>query len=274
MVNDLCVAAVCLAAGDDPALNLDRAESLVRRAAASGARLVGLPENFAWRGPKARTAAIAEPVPGPITERFAGLARALDVWLLLGSVVEAGAPDGKVFNTSVLLSPAGGIAATYRKVHLFDIDLGEKKIRESSTVAPGDRLSVADVDGWRVGLQICYDVRFAEAAIALRALGADVIAYPSNFTRATGLVHWRPFLVARAVETGCAVVAPAQWGEHPGYGIETHGHALVLDPWGSVLAERAHGDGIAVATLRRDRLEEVRARLPIHAHRRPDVYRA
>lgn len=269
----LRVAVACLDAGDDVEANLDRAERLVRAAARRGARLVALPENFAWRGPKGRARSVAEPVPGPITRRFGSLARALDVWILLGSLTER-TGRGRPYNASVLLSPAGRVAARYRKVHLFDVDLpGGARLRESATVRPGDRLAVADVDGWRVGLQVCYDLRFAEAAIALRAAGAEVLCYPSNFTRETGRAHWRALLAARATETGCFVVAPAQSGRHPGLGIATHGDAVVLDPWGAVLARRARGDGVALAVLRRARLDEVRARLPVHRHRRPGAYR-
>jgi predicted amidohydrolase len=218
---------------------------------------------------------VAEPVPGPITDRFGALARTLDVWILLGSVVErsADAGDDRASNTSVLVSPAGAIAAVYRKIHLFDVDLPGRRLRESETIAPGDRLVVADVDGWRLGLQVCYDLRFAEAAIGLRGLGAEIIAYPSNFTRRTGLAHWAELLAARATDTGCFVVAPAQWGVHPGLEIEAHGRARILDPWATILAERTFGDGIAVATLRRARLAEVRSRLPVADHRRPNAYK-
>lgn len=265
----LPVAAVCLAAGDDVAANLDRAEATVRRAAAGGARLVALPENFAWRGPEARLPEIAEPLSGGIVGRFAALARALGVHVLLGSLLERAGT--RVFNTSVLLSASGGISGAYRKIHLFDADLPGKRIRESETIAPGDRLAVAEIEGWRVGLQICYDIRFAEAAAALRAAGAEILCYPANFTAETGRAHWRALLVARATETGCAVVAPAQYGVHAGLDIETHGHACVLDPWGDILAEST-GEGIAAATIRRDRLEEIRRRLPVFEHRRPAAY--
>jgi len=262
------IAAVQMASGADKAQNLATAERLVRRAAERGAVLVGLPENVAWMGPEAERTSAAEPLDGPTLAHFAALARSLGIHLLAGSVLESGAPGGRLHNTSVLFGPAGERLAVYRKMHLFDVEVGDgQTYRESEAVAPGSEVVLAETPLGRIGLSICYDLRFPELYRALSARGAVVLTVPSAFTLATGKDHWEVLLRARAIENQAYVLAPAQGGRHPGDRL-TYGHALVADPWGLVVARASEGEGVAVAEMDPSLLDRVRGRLPALKHRR------
>ncbi len=256
----------------DKTANLAVAEQLVTEAAQQGAQLVALPEYVNFLGPRELHDANAEPIPGPTTERFAELARQLGIYLLGGSILERSDLPNKFYNTSVLFAPDGEILAMYRKIHLFDVDLtGNVTSNESATILPGDRIVTAEVAGHTVGLTICYDLRFPELYRLLALAGAELILVPAAFTLYTGKDHWHVLLRARAIENQCYVAAPAQIGPHdPGQ--QCYGHALVADPWGTVIAEAMNRVGVVVTTLDFAYLREVRQQLPSLANRRPEVY--
>jgi predicted amidohydrolase len=202
-----------------------------------------------------------------LTEPFSELARDLDSWILLGSLAERSTDPMRPFNTSVLLDPTGQIAATYRKRHLFDVAIEDgPSDRESARITPGDASVVAVLEGVaeevdvRLGLSICFDLRFPELYRELAAGGAVVLAVPANFTEATGRDHWEVLLRARAIENGAFVIAPAQCGT--GAGVPTHGRSMVVDPWGIVVAQAPDGPGVVVADLDLDRVMAVRRQLP------------
>src|SRR5512143_310101 len=231
----LSVALVQLAATDDVAANIERAVALTDTAAAGGARLVALPEYLQYRGPDEGFRASARPIPGPHTSPFAEVARRREAWILAGSTAEVSGDPSRPFNSSALIAPDGSVAAVYRKLHLFDVAVDDgPSDTESPRVTAGDRLVTAEVDGVRVGLTICYDLRFPELYRALALAGAQVLAVPSNFTERTGRDHWEVLLRARAIENGSWVIAPAQVGGPPGQ--PAFGRSMVVDPWGIVVA--------------------------------------
>lgn len=254
---------------EDPEANLAQADELIEAAAAEGADLIALPEVWTYLGPAERHRELAEPIPGPVTDRLAGHARRHRTWILGGSILEAA--DGHVHNTSTLISPEGELVARYRKIHLFDVDLpGQPPIRESSTFTAGEEIVTADTDLGRFGLSICYDVRFPELYRALAVRGAEVLFVPAAFTFETGKDHWESLLRARAIENQAYVVAPAQWGT---WGREDEnrrcfGNSMVVDPWGAVIARAEDGVGVVCADIDFDHLRRVRDRLPALRHRR------
>lgn len=274
----LRVAAVQLNSGDDKAANLVTAEAAISRAAEAGARLVVLPELWTYLGPSSGNQANAEPVPGPAMMRLAALAYRHSLILHGGSLLELpdDAPDdAKPYNTAVLFDANGRQIATYRKIHLFDAAPRDDAppYQESATIAAGDTVVTADIDGLRLGLATCYDLRFPELFRALTLLGAEVLLLPAAFTRETGRDHWEPLIRARAIENGCYVIAAGQVGTYPP-GRIAHGHSMIVDPWGRVLAE-ADGEAPDIITAEIDttRVAEVRRRVPALANRRPEVYR-
>lgn len=268
----LRVALIQLAADQDVAGNLARATALVRQAGESKPGLIALPEMFHYRGPVAGFRESAMPVPGPLTEPFADLARELNCWILLGSLAERSTDPMRPFNTSVLLDPAGQVSAVYRKRHLFDVTIdGGPSDRESARITPGDSSvvalleGVAEEAGVRLGLSICFDLRFPELYRELAAGGAVVMAVPANFTESTGRDHWAVLLRARAIENGAFVIAPAQCGI--GAGVPTHGRSMIVDPWGIVIAQAPDGPGVVVADLDLERVRDVRRQLPTQPSR-------
>ena len=273
----LRVALVQLAADQDVDANVERAVDLVKRAGERRPHLIALPESFLYRGPAAGFRESASELPGPMTEPFAELARSLDTWILLGSVAERSADPQRPYNTSVLLDPAGRICVSYRKRHLFDVSIdGGPSDRESARTTPGDETVVAVMEGVaqegmaqeadvRLGLSICFDLRFPELYREMALAGAVVMAVPANFTEATGRDHWEVLLRARAIENGAFVIAPAQCGI--GGGVPTHGRSMVVDPWGVVIAQAPDGPGVVVADLRMERVAEVRRQLPSQPER-------
>ena len=262
------VAALQMNSGEDKPRNLDTAVRLVRAARARGAVLVGLPENFSWLGPEQDRAQNAEGLDGPTLSRMQGLAREEGVALLAGSVLETGAPGGRLHNTSVLFGADGSRLAVYRKIHLFDVEVGDGvRYRESDAVAPGTGLACADTPAGRLGLSICYDLRFPELYRGLADLGAELLAVPAAFTLMTGKDHWEVLLRARAIENQAWVMAPAQHGRH-GEKRLTYGHALVADPWGLVVARASDGEGMALADVDPALTAKIRRELPALAHRR------
>lgn len=268
-------ACVQLRATTDVEDNLATTERLVRRAAALGAELVATPENTAFLGPQFHKVELAEPLDGPIGTRLSNLAASAGVHLLIGGLAEQRRVDGLVdkqrcYNTSVLYGPDGAQLAAYRKMHLFDVDVpGGLKIAESDTVAPGSEVVLAETSLGRIGMSICYDLRFPELYRRLVDRGADIIAVPSAFTLTTGKDHWHTLLQARAIETQCWLLAPAQWGIHDDQGKRvSYGHSLIVDPWGCVAADKGHGVGLCLAEIDLERVRQVRAAIPVRDHRR------
>jgi predicted amidohydrolase len=270
-------AAVQLNSTADSQRNLTSADALVRAAAAGGATLVALPERFDLRGTPEDYERAAEPLESSDAVRWAkGIARELGIDLIAGSISERRQGHDKLSNTSLHIGPDGETKAVYRKVHLFDVTVGETEYRESDSDEPGDQIVTSDAsDGTRVGLSVCYDVRFPELYRILALNGAFVLTVPANFTRTTGAAHWEVLLRARAVENQAFVIAPAQTGEYPP-GQPAFGNSMIVDPWGEVLA-RASGDPddetFVAADLDFGRLAEVREKLPSLQNRVPGAYR-
>jgi deaminated glutathione amidase len=268
MRKKMLAAAVQMTSSADVARNLKVAEELVAEAAGQRAEFVGLPENFAFLRSEGEPVAEPQTLDGPWVSRMAETARRLQVTLLLGSIPEAIPGDTRVYNTSVLLGPDGSRLAVYRKVHLFDVDLpGMEHLKESKSVRAGDEVVLADTAFGPLGLSICYDLRFPELYRRLSRRGARVLAVPSAFTERTGKAHWEVLLRARAVENLCYVVAPAQTGQHNPRRA-SYGHAMIVDPWGTVLAERFQNEGVVVAELDFERQDRLRVELPVLSHAR------
>ncbi len=268
----LPVALVQLDASDDVETNLAQALALADDAAAAGARLVALPEYLQFRGPDDGFRASARPIPGRYTDAFAEVARRRDAWILVGSVAETSMDRRRPYNTSVLVGPSGRIAATYRKIHLFDVAVERGPAdTESARVTAGLNAVCADVDGIKVGLSVCYDLRFPELYRSLALAGAEVLTVPANFTERTGRDHWEVLLRARAIENAAWVLAPSQIGGPPGQ--PAFGRSMIIDPWGTVVAQAADGVGIIRADVETDRVAAVRRQIPVLANRRPEAYR-
>jgi predicted amidohydrolase len=267
----LSVALVQLDATDDVDGNIERATALADEAARGGARLIALPEYLQFRGPDDGFRASARPIPGEHTDAFADVARRHQTWILVGSVAERTDDPLRPANTSVLIDPNGDIAATYRKIHLFDVAVDQgPSDTESARVTPGDRAVTALLDGTILGLTICYDVRFPELYRTLALAGAEIITVPANFTERTGRDHWEVLLRARAIENGAYVLAPAQTGGGPR--TPAYGRSMVVDPWGTVVAQAADTVGIVRAELDLTRVAAVRRQIPALANRRPETY--
>jgi deaminated glutathione amidase len=268
------IAAAQMVSTGDKGHNLDVATRLVREAAGLGARLVGLPENFAWMGNDSERQAAAESLQGPTLSRMAALAREHKLTLLAGSILETGAPGGRLYNTSVLFGPDGAQLAVYRKMHLFDVEVGDgATYRESAAVAPGTEVVAARLQPAELGtlgMSVCYDLRFPELYRRLATAGATVLAVPAAFTLMTGKDHWEVLLRARAIENQAYVLAPAQGGRHSEKRV-TYGHAMVVDPWGLVTARASEGEGLALAPVDPGLLARIRENLPCLRHRRLDV---
>lgn len=264
----MLIAAVQMTSGADRSQNLETAARLLRKAADRGAKFIGLPENFSWMGPESERANHAEALDGPTFSWVGAMARELGVTVLGGSLLEEGAPGGRLYNTSVLHGPDGARLGLYRKMHLFDVEVGDgQHYRESAAVAPGTEVVVADSPAGKVGLSVCYDLRFPELYRKHSEAGAVLLTVPAAFTVATGKDHWEVLLRARAIENQAYVIAPAQQGKHPKDRM-TWGHAMVVDPWGLVTARCSEGEGVAVAELDLALVEKVRKNLPALQHRR------
>ena len=268
-MDSMKIAAIQMTSGDSIAANIAALSPMIETAAKAGAKLVATPENTFYMRREGMAAmedvSMAEH-PGILWAQAA--AKTHNIWLLIGSIRAWEPGMSKPFNRSVLVAPTGKIAAHYDKMHLFDVTTPDGKIyHESSQVFAGAHTVVRDVDGFMLGLSICYDLRFPDLYQTLAHQGATLLAVPSAFTRPTGAAHWHTLLRARAIETQCYVMAPAQCGSHPG-GRETYGHSLVIDPWGEVVAE-ASGDRpeVIYATLDAAKVVDVRAQIPVQQHR-------
>jgi deaminated glutathione amidase len=269
----ITVACVQLTSRADKAANLEAAERLVERAAANRADVVVLPEKWNGIGGVETLEAIAEPLAGgESVEAMAGWARRHGVTLVGGSITERREGREKLSNTSLVFDREGELVAVYRKIHLFDVEVGGHVYRESEAEEPGDEAVVAPHGEWPIGLSVCYDVRFPELYRILALEGARLVTVPAHFTLHTGKDHWELLLRARAVENQLYVAAAAQWGETlPGR--PSYGRSLIVDPWGLVLAQAPDYETVIAAELDLRRLEDVRSRLPSLAQRQPDAYR-
>jgi deaminated glutathione amidase len=266
------VACVQMTSRADKAANLEKADRLVARAAATGADVVVLPEKWDAIGDHDQLYAAADTLEGETVEAMRGWARSHGVTLVGGSVSERREGREKLSNTCVVIDPQGEIAAVYRKIHLFDVDVGGFVYRESDAEEPGDQPVVVDVEGWPVGLTVCYDLRFPELYRVLVLEGALLVTVPAHFTLYTGKDHWELLLRARAVENQCFVAAAAQIGETlPGR--QSFGRSSIVDPWGIVLAQAPDEETVITAALDRARLEAIRGRFPALASRQPGAYR-
>jgi predicted amidohydrolase len=274
MADRLRVACVQLNASEDKEDNIERAGRLVARAAATGADVVVLPEKWNAFGAADVLRTNAESLDGGETaEAMSSWARDHKITLVGGSIAERREGREKLSNTSVVFGSDGEIVALYRKIHMFDVEVGGRVYRESESEEPGEETAaIAEVEGWKVGLTICYDLRFPELYRILAVEGAELITVPAAFTLFTGKDHWELLLRARAVENQCYVVAANQWGAHRD-GKASYGRSMIVDPWGVVLAQAADEDGVIAAEIDRARMEEVRRALPSLANRQPAAYR-
>jgi deaminated glutathione amidase len=268
----LKVAAVQLNATADRDANLAIADRLTRAAAADGASLIVLPEKWTAMGAEEDLLAAAEPLDGQVLQWASATARELGVDLIAGSFLERVPGQRKLSNTSLHVGPDGELAAVYRKVHMFDVEVGGRSYRESDLEQPGDEIVLSrSADGVELGLSICYDLRFPELYRILAVRGARVVSVPAAFTLATTRDHWETLLRARAIENQAFMIAANQVGRHPG-GHESGGRSMIVDPWGVVLAQAPDGEAHILAELDLERQREIRARLPSLANRQPEAY--
>ncbi|OLU19567.1 carbon-nitrogen hydrolase [Pseudomonas sp. PA1(2017)] len=266
-------AVIQMVSQDDIAANLQQARRLLERAAADGARLAVLPENFSALGRRdaAALGRLEASGEGPVLPWLRRTARELGLWIVAGTLPlpPQGEPEGKPRACSLLVDEHGQFVARYDKLHLFDVDVSDSRgrYRESDDYAHGGQIVLADTPVGRLGLTVCYDLRFPELYGALREAGAELITAPSAFTRVTGAAHWEVLIRARAIETQCYLLAAAQGGIHPG-GRETHGHSLIVDPWGRKLAEYAEGEAMLLAERDAGEQVAIRERMPVLRHKR------
>ena len=273
MVETLRVACVQLNSSTEKADNLERAERLVARAASTGADLVLLPEKWNAIGSVDTLRAAAEPLEGGETvTAMADWARRHGITVVGGSITEQREGHEKLSNTSCVFDASGDLVAVYRKIHMFDVEVGGHVYRESEAEEPGDETVLCEVEGWKIGLSVCYDLRFPELYRILAVEGAETLTVPAAFTLYTGKDHWELLLRARAVENQCFVLAANEWGVHEG-GKASYGRSTIVDPWGVVLATASDEDTVITAELDRGLLERVRRDLPSLANRRPAAYR-
>ncbi len=270
MTGTFRAACVQLRSSDDMAENIRDASALIREAAAKGAHYVQTPENTCLMAPDggAKFELTFAEADDPALPAFRALAAELGIWLHIGSLAIKVAP-GKVANRAYVIDPKGAIAATYDKIHLFDVKLaGGEDYKESATVAPGGRLAAVDLPWGRLGLSICYDIRFPHLYRALAKAGCAFIAIPAAFTKTTGEAHWHILQRARAIETGAFVISAAQGGRHAN-GRQTFGHSLIVGPWGEILAEAGTDPCVILADIDPAEVATVRGRIPSLTHDRP-----
>ena len=256
---------------DQKETNMRKASDLIDEAVSRGARLVGLPEYFNFIGDEKDEMGQAETIPGPTISEMAEWARRHRIWLHGGSILEKIEGKDKLFNTTVFFDPNGKIIGQYRKIHLFDVEIENgPSVTESRMLEPGNEIVLRPTPIGTVGLSICYDLRFCEIYRILALKGAQMVFVPSAFTRVTGRDHWEPLLRTRAIENLFFVLAPAQIGEKPLHAC--YGHSLIVDPWGTILAQAPDGETSLVADLDLENMERLRQQLPCLKNRNPTVY--
>ncbi|MDA1353910.1 MAG: carbon-nitrogen hydrolase family protein [bacterium] len=256
------IAAIQMNSTLDRDANIASALELMTEAVRKGAELLVLPEVFNSRGDGGKLEQRAEPIPGPTTDALSEFAVSNEVAIIAGSIIEK-SEDGAIYNTSAVIDASGAVAATYRKINLFDAQVGNPPIKESRLFSKGKDLTLVEINGWQIGLAICFDMRFPELFAEYRRAGAEVIVVPSAFTTPTGEAHWETLLRARAIETQCYIIAPNQCGVGAG-ATESYGHSLIVDPWGKVLKEGSEKSSEAIITnISKKRVQEVRIKIPI-----------
>ncbi|XP_039136156.1 deaminated glutathione amidase, chloroplastic/cytosolic-like isoform X3 [Dioscorea cayenensis subsp. rotundata] len=271
------VGAVQMTSTNDIEANFNTCSRLVKEASIAGVKLLCFPEAFSFVSSRdGESLEIAEPIDGPIMQRYCSLARESNIWLSLGGFQEKGPDDNHLHNTHVLVDDTGSIKSLYRKIHLFDVDVpGNMVYKESNFTTPGDDIVVEDSPVGRLGLTVCYDIRFPELYQLLRFQhNAQVLLVPAAFTRVTGEAHWEILLRARAIETQCYVVAAAQAGKH-NEKRESYGDSLIIDPWGRIIARLPDrlSTGIAIADIDFSNIDSVRTRMPIANHQKLGTWR-
>ena len=266
-MKDFRVALVQMDSQQDREENLKKMEERVREAAINGAALVVFPETVEYIGPD--MAEHASVVPGDVTERFSCMARRNGVWLHTGSITEK--HEKKARNLSMLFSPDGRCVAKYRKLHMFDVTVEDgPSYRESDEIVPGNTVCLADTKMGRLGISVCYDLRFPQLYRLMADNGAEVLIVSANFTDPTGEAHWEPLLRARAIENTCYVLACGQCGQKPAF--KAHGHSMVIDPWGRILAEAGEKEEVLYADISSEVLMKTRKQIPCLENQREDLY--
>lgn len=266
------VAAVQLDSRNDKKRNVDKMSDFVDEAAKGGADIVVFPELVTYIGSKDRYGEIAEEIPGPTIEMLQTKAQEHDIYIHSGSFIEKSTTEGKFYNTSAVIDDTGEILDIYRKIHLFDVTIGDEVVtQESEKILPGDNPTVVETDLGTFGLSICYDIRFPELYATLTSQGADVLFIPAAFTMFTGKDHWQPLLRARAIENQAYVIAPGQIGDKP-IGIPTYGKSMIVDPWGNVISQASDQEQVVFASIDPTYTTKVREELPSLTHKRPDAY--
>lgn len=269
----LRVACIQCRSGADLLDNIIKIEAMVVRAAAQGAQFIFTPENSFLMNKNDSEKVFFTQDEHPAIKASANMARTHKIWLLIGSVAVADdgwrmTDDKKTYNRSLLFNPSGEIVAQYDKIHLFDVEVGDgQNYKESAKIVAGNKAVLADTEWGKLGMSVCYDLRFPQLYRALAKAGASILAVPAAFTQVTGEAHWHVLLRARAIETGCFVIAPAQTGTHAG-GRKTYGHSLIISPWGEILADGGTDEGIIIADIDLAEVEKVRAKLPSLKHDR------
>ncbi|CAB4007332.1 nitrilase homolog 1 [Paramuricea clavata] len=274
-MSELLVGVCQMTSGSDVEKNIESCKRLVTKAKQRGAKMVFLPEAFDYISEnKEMCLSLAHSVDGPIIKDLSQMAKDLDIWLSLGGFHEKStSEDSRIYNTHLILDNHGNIAGKYSKLHLFDIDIkGGITLKESDSFIPGKEMPpVVKTPVGNVGLSICYDLRFPELSLSLAQKGSDILTYPSAFTFITGAAHWESLLRARAIETQCYVIAAAQTGQH-NVKRRSYGHAMVVDPWGQIVAQCHEGEDVCVAEIDFQYLKKVREQMPVWEHRRHDIY--
>ena len=257
---------------DDKAVNLKKLEGFIDKAASNGARMIAMPENIDYIGPKEGAVANAEDIPGPLTEFFARKAREHSVWLHCGSFGERIPGETKLYNTSLMMDPKGNIVGRYEKIHLYDVNIKNgPSTKESDGKKAGERIVVCDTEFCKVGLSICYDMRFPEVYRIMALQGAKILFVPANYTQFTGKDHWEVVLRARAIENQCYVVAPGQIGKKPSF--PAYGRSVVINPWGTVLCTAEDRECVIYAEIDTDYVDAIREQLPSFPNRQPKAYK-
>jgi predicted amidohydrolase len=266
------IAGLQMVSTPDVSRNLDTAASLIDEAAGAGAELVALPEYFCHLGRRDtdKLAVAEDDGAGPIQQQLADSARRAKVWVVGGTLPMRTVDAQRVRNSCCVYGPDGRRVARYDKIHLFAYDNGHERYDEGHVLEAGDAVVAFEAKGLRIGLSVCYDVRFPELYRALGRPPCDLLCVPSSFTHTTGLAHWELLLRARAVENQCYVIAPAQGGLHEN-GRRTYGHSIIIDPWGEVLAQRAESAGVVLADIDPARIQSIRQQLPALSHRRASL---
>ena len=270
-MNKFTVAVLQLDSQDDVQKNLDTVVSLIEEAAARGAKLITMPESMNYVG--LDNAGHAEEIPGgPTFQLMSEQAKKYGVWLHCGSIYEKNPNDPRPFNSTMVIDPRGNLAAKYHKIHPFDVVIPNGPVnRESERICPGDEIVTVDTgEVGHLGLSICYDMRFAEMYRIMALEGAQILLMPADFTMPTGKDHWETILRTRAIENGCYVVAPAQYGVKPKF--QAYANSLVVDPWGNVIARASNHPQVITAEIDLDYLQQVRRQIFTLENRRPDVY--